>query len=171
MTTRLLFLATVLGVITSVACGGGSSNGGTGGTGATGADTGGTGGSASGTGGTSGGAFVAIAPCGAAADYETGTTITFPGADSMSYSPKCLKTTVGSTVTFMPMAGATFEMFPLDPSRMRGNTSDSALQNYESATATSKAFTFGTAGSYAYYCRRAGSDEDGSGMAGVIWVE
>jgi len=168
MTTRFLFLMTVLGVFTSAACGGGSSNGGTGGAGA---DNGGTGGAGSGSGGTSGGAFMAIAPCGAASDYQAGTAIEFPGADSMSYSPKCLKTTVGSTVTFMPMAGATFEMFPLSPSRMRGNTADSAIQSTESATATSKAFTFGTAGSYAYYCRRAGSDEDGTGMAGVIWVE
>jgi plastocyanin len=114
---------------------------------------------------------MAVAPCGAASDYESGATITFPGADSMSYAPKCLKTTVGSPITFMPMAGATFEMFPLSPSRLRGNTADSAIQSFESATATSKAFTFGTPGSYAYYCRRGGSDEDGSGMAGVIWVE
>lgn len=162
MTIRSLGLVAVLGCSTLLGCGGGSSKGGTGGVGD------GTGG-ASGTGGANGSTFVAIAPCDTEAAYETGATITFPNADS-SYSPKCLKVDLNATVTFMPMAGANFAMYPLAPSAMRGNTADNPIQMVESTTATMRAFTFGVAGYYGFFCGTAGADADGSGMAGVVWV-
>lgn len=165
MLTRSLCLMALLGMFTSGACGGGSGKAGTGGNSGTGDSGGGTGGA-----GGAGGGFMAVAPCAAASDYQSGTTIEFPNAD-MTYSPKCLKAAVGSSVTFMPMAGATFSMFPLSPSQSRGNTADNAIQMTETNSGSAKSFDFGVAGFYGFYCRKAGTDDTGEGMAGVIWVE
>ena len=177
--------ALVLGVLGMVAaaCGGsdgGSMMGGTGGTGGTGTGgtgTGGTGTGGTGTGGTgtggSGGmagaggagggtaAFMAIAPCAAASDYMTGSTIMMTAM--ASYGPKCLKVTPGSTVTFM----GDFVLHPLMPSR-RGDVANNPIKM--TATGTSAAFKFDTAGFFAYFCRFHGPADDGSFMAGTIWV-
>lgn len=149
-----------LGCVSLVACGGGSSKGG----------TGGTGGGGPGTGGANGSTFMAIAPCDSESAYETGETITFPNSDS-SYSPKCLKTSLGSSVTFMPMSGANFSMYPLAPSQVRGNVPDNPVQMVESAAAGPKTFAFGVSGFFGFFCGAAGADADGSGMAGVVWVQ
>jgi hypothetical protein len=164
-----------LGCFSLVACGGGSSKGGTGGLGdpgsggESGGGTGGTGGP-SGTGGANGSTFTAIAPCNSASAYETGTTITFPNGDS-SYSPKCLKTTVGASVTFMPMAGANFSMYPLAPSQARGNVADNPIQMVETTSSAARSFAFGVSGFFGFTCLLAGSDSDGDGMTGVVWVQ
>jgi hypothetical protein len=153
------------GCISLVACGGGSSKGGTGGAG-----PGGGGQSGTGTGGANGSTFMALAPCDSESAYEMGDTITFPNADS-SYAPKCLKTTVGASVTFMPMTGANFSMYPLAPSQVRGNVPDNPVQMVESAAAGPRTFAFGISGFFGFFCGTAGADNDGSGMAGVVWVQ
>jgi hypothetical protein len=157
-----------LGCFSLVACGGGSSKGGTGGTGSGSGGESGTG--TGGTGGMNGSMFAAIAPCDSESAYEMGDTITFPNAD-FSYSPKCLKTTIGSSVAFMPMSGANFSMYPLAPSVKRGNIPDNPIQMVESAAGGARSFAFGVSGFFGFFCGTAGVDADGSGMAGVVWVQ
>lgn len=113
---------------------------------------------------------MAIAPCDSESAYDMGDTITFPNSDS-SYAPKCLKTSMGSSVTFMPMSGANFATFPLAPSQVRGNVPDNPIQMVESAAAGARTFAFGISGFFGYFCGTAGVDSDGSGMAGVVWVQ
>jgi hypothetical protein len=155
--------AVALGCFSLVACGGGSSKGGTGG--------GGPGGSgASGTGGANGSTFTAIAPCNSESDYQMATTVTFPNGDD-SYSPKCVKVAVNSSVTFMPMAGANYSTYPLAPSAFRGNTSDNPIQMVENTSTAPRSFDFGVPGFFGFYCITAGGDSDGAGMTGVVWVQ
>jgi plastocyanin len=110
--------------------------------------------------------FMAVAPCSMESSYTTtGTTITFPAAATdFNYSPKCLKVTAGSTVTF----SGDFSAHPLDPSETRGNTTSNPIML--TTTGTSAPFTFPAAGFYAYYCQFHGAD-NGQFMDGVIWVK
>jgi plastocyanin len=120
-----------------------------------------------GTGGTYGGAFMPVAPCDTAAAYTAGDMVTFPNGDQ-SYSPKCLKVHVGDAVTFTTTSGD-FSMHPMEASRHRGNTADTPITSTSSGT--SRSFTFSTSGFFGYYCSVHGRLDDGTAMAGVIWVE
>ena len=150
---------------------GGSGTAGSGGSGTAGTTgTGGGGGTATGgAGGTTPG-FMSVAPCTNESAYMTGTTIDFGLiSGAFAYSPNCLKVPVGSTVTF----SGDFTGHPLEPSTMRGNTTNNPITavsaNLDGAMTTS--FTFPTAGFYAYFCSFHGSSDTGAGMAGVIWVQ
>jgi plastocyanin len=154
--------AVALGCFCLVACGGGSSKGGTGGAG--------LGGEGGGTGGANGSTFRAIAPCNSESDYQMGSNITFPNGDD-SYSPKCLKIAMNSSVTFTPMAGANFSTYPLAPSQFRGSTSDNPIQMVENPSTAPRSFDFGVPGFYGFFCITAGGDSDGAGMTGVVWVQ
>jgi plastocyanin len=153
----------------TAACGSSSAggSGGSPGAGTGGASSGGAGGA---TGGGSGSDFTAVAPCATAAAYNTtGTTVNF-GAAAAGYMPKCLKVSVGATVTFAGGGGATdtFSAHPLTPSATRGTTGNPITST---STGTTKTFTFPTAGYYAYYCSVHGNDTTGGGWSGVIWVQ
>lgn len=157
----LSFLFVLLG-----ACGSSSSNNADGG-------TGGAGGSAAGANGGNGGAptsvpFMAVAPCANEDAYVAGATVAFPGTDS-TYSPSCLKIAPGDTVTFQS-AASTFLVHPLEPSRRRGDAANNPITTVQTAT-MSRAFTFSVSGFYGYYCSAHGASDDGTGMAGVIWVQ
>jgi plastocyanin len=110
--------------------------------------------------------FMAVAPCSTEAMYTTtGTTVAFPaGPTDFNYSPKCLKVTAGSSVTF----SGDFAAHPLDPSELRGTTAGNPIMLTN--TGTSSSFTFPSAGFYAYYCQFHGAD-NGQFMDGVIWVK
>jgi plastocyanin len=145
--------------VAAVGCGGSSSPGG----------AGGNGGSGGGTGGTTGGNFMSVAPCAAATDYTTtGTEIDFDMGGSTAYTPKCLKVAKGATVTFVSKGGD-FGTHPLEPSKKRGDTTNNPIK--ETLTGTMASFTFPTAGYFAYYCKNHGFSDDGSFMAGAIWVQ
>jgi plastocyanin len=69
---------------------------------------------------------------------------------------------VGDTVTFKGgLAG-----HPLSAS-MRGDQPNPIT---ETKTGTDKTVTFTTAGTFAFFCEFHGSADDGTGMAGAIWV-
>jgi plastocyanin len=110
--------------------------------------------------------FMAVTPCSVESSYTTtGTTVTFPAAAlDFNYSPKCLKVTAGSSVTF----SGDFAAHPLDPSETRGTMTGNPIMLTN--TGTSSSFTFPTAGFYAYYCQFHGAD-DGQYMDGVVWVK
>ena len=137
--------------------------------------TGGSGGNP-GTGGTGGATdaaadaagFRAVNPCNAAADYVTGTSVTFGGMLAL-YSPQCLRVSAGTTVTFNG-GSSTFAMHPLTPSALRGDTVGNPITPTSTGD-TSKSFTFTTPGFFAYFCTIHGATDSGAGMAGVVWVE
>ncbi len=109
---------------------------------------------------------MAVAPCNAESTYATGTTIAFPaGAADFSYSPKCLKVSAGTTVTF----SGDFTVHPLEPSTHRGALTGSPITS--TGSGTSKSFDFLTPGFYAYYCSVHGPSDGAAGMVGVIWVQ
>jgi len=126
--------------------------------------TGGSGGTGGAGGAGGGGAFTAFAPCNAATDYVTGSTINFGGTLGFNYDPDCLKVAAGATVTF----SGDFVTHPLTPSAMRGDPANNPIVNMSSGTTAS--FVFPNPGFYAYLCNFHGSD-DGQFMAGVIWVQ
>jgi plastocyanin len=157
---RLTLGTFLLAAAVTIGCSGSSNNTGTGGTTGGGGSGGGTGGSGPDP------SFMAVPPCSTEASYSTGTTVAFPAAPTdFNYNPKCLKTTVGSTVTF----NGDFVMHPLGASAVRGITSGSPITDTNNGS--TKAFTFPTAGFYAYWCMFHGSDADGNFMSGVIWVK
>jgi plastocyanin len=134
----------------------------TGGAGTTGAA--GTGAAGTGAAGTSG-SFTSVQPCTTEGSYTQGTTtITFGAATDVSYMPKCLEVSPGTSVTF----SGDFSMHPLMPSALRGAQSGNPIT--ATSTGTSKSFTFSTAGYYAYYCTVHGASDGAAGMVGVIWV-
>jgi len=108
--------------------------------------------------------FTAFAPCNAATDYVAATTINFGGAVGFDYSPKCLKVSAGAMVTF----SGDFSTHPLAPSAMRGDPANNPIVNMSDGTTAS--FLFPKPGFYAYLCNFHGND-NGSAMAGVIWVQ
>lgn len=131
-------------------------------------DNGGRGGSGgSGTAGSGGGdahtSFAPVAPCLNESDYTAGTSIAFTAG--FAYTPKCLKITHGESVTF----NGSFSSHPLASSLNRGDTTNNPIQN--TGTGDTATFTFPTPGVYAYFCAFHGSADDGSGMAGAIWVQ
>jgi plastocyanin len=167
----LIGMGILLATSSLVACSDSNDKSGTGGSGGTGhagsgGSTGAAGSAAGGTGGGAGGgasSFASVQPCASESDYTAGTTISF--STGFVYTPKCLKVTAGTSVTF---EGA-FGSHPLSPSQSRGNTTDNPIE--VTNTGTSKSFTFDKPGVYAYFCEFHGSGDDGSGMAGAIWVQ
>ena len=105
--------------------------------------------------------FMVLAPCGAAADYTTGSTVRFGGSAGNTYSPRCLTVRVGDTVTWE----GTFSAHPLVPST-RGSASNPIARV---ATGTSAPVRFTRAGFYPFFCDFHGTDT-GGGMAGVVRV-
>lgn len=160
-------------------CGSSSSGSGTGGKsgsgGATGAGgaTGSGGATGAGGAGTGGAAvFKAINPCNAETDYSSvaDNTINFGTmAGDVVYMPKCLKVTVGATVTFKAVATESFAFHPLEPSALRGTLVGNPITPTDDSS-TMKAFTFPTPGYYAYFCMYHGFGDTGDFMAGVVWV-
>lgn len=112
-----------------------------------------------------GGGFVAVAPCPTAADYASGpTTVVFGGTTGYVYAPACLEVPAGTTVTFE----GDFASHPLSPSALRGTRPGNPITN--ASAGSSASFTFPALGFYAYFCAFHGTLDDGSGMAGVVWV-
>jgi len=162
-------------IVAALGCGSSSSTKtGTGGSGAAGSSgaSGGAGGTSSGggTGGGSATAFTDFKPCDTASVYTTtGATIQYGGfvGDNFAFAPNCVKVAVGASVTFAPAsAGIDFSQHFLHPSS-RGTVPSPITETTSGTMAT---FAFPTAGFYPFYCEFHGAD-DGTGMAGVIWVE
>ena len=113
--------------------------------------------------------FMAVSPCLSEAEYVRDTaTITFGfngAAQGFSYDPKCLRIQAGQTVTF----SGSFAAHPLYPSAARGSVRENPISG--TGSGTSRGFQFPSAGYYAYYCGVHGATDDGSAMAGVVWVE
>jgi hypothetical protein len=70
----------------------------------------------------------------------------------------------GATVKF----AINFSLHPLEPSKMRGDTVNNPITRTISGTSTT--FTFDRAGVFAYYCAFHGPADNGTNMAGAIWV-
>lgn len=115
------------------------------------------------------GEFVAVAPCEREEDYRSGAaTITFGflgPSQGFAYDPDCLKIDAGTIVAF----SGDFSFHPLYPSRVRGTVQGNPISGTNSGRSTEVTFT--EAGFYAYYCGVHGAFDDGSAMAGVIWVK
>jgi plastocyanin len=163
------FLAAVTVAGGALGCSSSNGNGGDGGGGASG--HGGQGGSGGGQGGNDGGggdgsaAFVAFAPCTSESAYVSNATeIAFGGTLGLVYSPACLKIAAGTQVTF----SGDFGTHPLAPSTTRGMPSNNPI--VVTGSGTTMSFTFDAPGFYGYFCGEHGTDQ-GSGMAGMIWVE
>jgi plastocyanin len=136
-------------------------------------DSGGGSGGSGGSGGTGGSgmpdaasSFMAIKPCDTAAAYMTATTVTFggTGATAIAYSPRCIKVAKGASVEFM----GNFMVHPLAPSKKRPATGTNPIK--ETTTGMTATFTFPDPGYYPFYCTQHGFLDDGSNMAGVVWV-
>jgi plastocyanin len=174
-------LASILLFVAAAAIGCSSSNNtstpGTGGTsGTAGTSAGGSGGSSGasgGAGGTGGGAsgFMAVLPCPTESAYMTGpTTVNFGLIDGgFNYSPKCLKVSAGSSVTF----SGDFSSHPLEPSALRGTLTGNPITSTSAVAdgGTTKTFAFPTPGFYAYFCQFHDSTDSGMFMSGVVWVD
>jgi plastocyanin len=106
--------------------------------------------------------FQSLAPCFAASDYMTGSTISFGTQLGNNYSPRCLVIHAGQTVTF----AGDFSSHPLHPST-RG-TPGNPVQQVGGGSST--AVTFTTVGFFPFYCTQHG-DDLGNGMAGVVQVQ
>jgi plastocyanin len=122
-----------------------------------------------GTTGAGGGNFMAVLPCGTSSSYSSsGNTVNFGlitvnGTAMLTYDPKCLKVSPGSTVSFT----GDFLSHPLTPS-VRG-TQGSPITSTSAGTA--KSFTFPNPGFFAYYCAVHDPSDTGMFMSGVIWVQ
>jgi plastocyanin len=138
--------------------GGTSGTGGTGGTG-----TGGTGGT--GTGGTGGTSmtFMPFKPCETEDAYMAASTVTF-SPTMFKYTPACVKVKAGTAVKF----SGPFVSHPLRPSAMRGDTDNNPIKATD--TGMEASFTFAKAGFYGFFCNFHGPADDGSNMAGMVWV-
>jgi plastocyanin len=172
--TGVFVLGLLIATASQLACSSDGDTTGTGGSSGAAGNTGGGGstgaaGAAGGSGGHAGGgggapaAFMALMPCEAEADYETGTTIAFPAGGGFAYAPKCLKVTAGTTVTF----SGDFSSHPLMPSTRGGSSANPITSKSSGSSAT---FTFSTRGFYPYYCAYHGSDS-GVAMSGVVWAQ
>jgi plastocyanin len=113
--------------------------------------------------------FLAVLPCPDEASYATGTevvTFGFLGTPpGFAYDPKCLTIDVGQTVTF----SGSFSAHPLYPSAKRGTLEGNPISG--TSGGDRKDIRFPTPGFFAYYCGVHGGSDDGSTMAGVIWVQ
>jgi len=113
-------------------------------------------------------AFLAVRPCPDEASYATDTgvvTFGFLGTPpGFSYDPKCLAIDAGQTVTF----SGSFSAHPLYPSAKRGTLDGNPIGGTSSGDR--KDIRFPSPGFFAYYCGVHGGSDDGSTMAGVIWV-
>ncbi len=105
--------------------------------------------------------FAGIAPCTAAGDYVTASTIAFGGAVGSSYSPRCITVRRGTTVAW---EGA-FGSHPLSPST-RGASGNPIPVTSSGTRATA---LFNTTGFFPYFCSFHG-DNGGGGMSGVVQV-
>ena len=112
------------------------------------------------------GGVLAVAPCADTADYTVGaTTIAFGGTTGYAYAPRCLAVPTGTTVTF----AGDFSPHPLSPSALRGTRPGNPITNVSAGSSAS--FVFPAPGFYAYFCAFHGTLDDGTGMAGVGWVQ
>jgi plastocyanin len=154
------------------AAGGSSGHAGQGGQGGQ-AGAGGAGGTTDGGAKTDGGGdradalsgFMAFAPCATESAYVSNTTaIAFGGTLGLNYSPACLKTTPGATISF----SGDFATHPLIPSTIRITAASNPI--VMTTTGTTKSFTFSAPGFYGYFCGAHGDDQ-GDAMSGVIWVQ
>lgn len=161
--------------LTTAACSSSDDNKGTGGSsGSTGGSSGSTGGSSGSTGGMSGStggmggggavtpAFTDVAPCSAEGDYMKVTTIT--ATQLLKYSPACVQVKKGTAVKFM----MNFASHPLKPSAMRGDAANNPIK--ETTTGMEASFTFDKTGFFGFFCTIHGASDNGSNMAGVVWV-
>jgi plastocyanin len=109
-------------------------------------------------------AFTVIAPCNAAGDYMTDSSITFPanGNNPQQYSPACVKIAKNATVTFT----GGFNSHPLQPRDPvpAGATSGNPIV-HTSGNQASAMFQFPNAGFFPFEC-----DNHPGTMRGVIWV-
>ena len=112
--------------------------------------------------------FLPVAPCLDEAVYATAPrTVTFgflgtpPG---FSYDPNCLAIDAGDTVTF----SGSFAAHPIYPSAKRGTITGNPISG--TSTGDRKDVVFPGAGFFAYFCGIHGGLDDGSTMAGVVWV-
>jgi len=112
--------------------------------------------------------FDAIWPCPAEADYATDTDTVrfgfFGTPASFAYDPKCLAVDVGEAVTF----SGSFPAHPLYPSTSRGTVAGNPIGG--NSVGESMVIRFDRPGFFAYYCGIHGAADDGSTMAGIIWV-
>jgi len=113
-------------------------------------------------------AFLAVRPCPDEASYATDTgvvTFGFLGTPpGFSYDPRCLAIDAGQAVTF----SGSFSAHPLYPSAKRGTLDGNPIGGTSSGDR--KDIRFPSPGFFAYYCGVHGGSDDGSTMAGVIWV-
>lgn len=168
-------LASTLLLVAAAAIGCSSNNNtstpGTGGTsGTAGTSAGGTSGASGGAGGGTPG-FMSVLPCPTESAYMTGpTTVNFGLIDGgFNYSPKCLKVSAGTSVTF----SGDFSSHPLEPSALRGTLTGNPITSTSAVPdgGTTKTFAFPTPGFYAYFCQFHDSTDSGMFMSGVVWVE
>jgi plastocyanin len=112
--------------------------------------------------------FMAVAPCLDQGDYvrDTNTVVFdfFGTPPGFIYDPPCLAIRAGESVTF----SGSFPAHPLYPSVKRGTRPGNPIGGV--STGDSKDITFQDAGFFAYYCGIHGASDDGSAMAGVVWV-
>ena len=120
-------------------------------------------GDATGMGGTGGAAFVNVKPCSSESDYKSGTS-TITATAILKYSPNCLKIKTATAVKF----SVDFALHPLRPSARRGDTANNPIRATD--TGSEATFTFDKPGFFGYFCNYHGSNDDGAGMEGVIWV-
>lgn len=86
-------------------------------------------------------------------------------SERFAYDPDCLKIDAGTIVAF----SGYFSFHPLYPSRLRGTVQGNPIPEGTAGGALTLGFT--EAGFHAYYCGVHGAFDDGSAMAGVIWVK
>jgi plastocyanin len=112
--------------------------------------------------------FMAVAPCLQESNYLAGpkvVTFGFLSAEAgFAYDPKCLEVHAGEAVTF----SGDFVGHPLYPSQKRGTIEGNPIAGV--STGDSKSITFPEAGLFGYYCGAHGAADDGSAMAGLVWV-
>ena len=112
-------------------------------------------------------AFTALAPCAATSDYvddPTGANVVTFGP-AFAYSPQCIHIPTGDQVTFR----GDFATHPLHPST-RGTSGNPIPLTGPTPAPAEQLVVFPHAGFYPYYCAVHGAD-DGTSMAGVVWVD
>jgi plastocyanin len=112
--------------------------------------------------------FQSLAPCNNASDFSAASSIHFGNSLGFMFSPNCVLTHVGSSVSWSPASGGSddFSTHPLTPST-RGSSGNPIPLTMSGVGPVN--VTFPTAGFYPFYCGMHGAN-DGSGMSGVIQV-